>query len=170
MSFSFSGKHMNVGASLTHHAAEMCESVCEKYKFNFIDVSAVMEKKSFLYITELKVQLFTGEDILATGESKDAYQSFDTALHKVVLQAKKKRDIANETDKTTICEIDDYCFEDLDTYTQETIEAVQLTPNEASKLLKCENSSMVVFRNKISNCINIMFKKSDGTLNLVCYK
>lgn len=170
MSFSFSGKHMNVGTSLTHHAAEMCERVCEKYKFSFIDVAAVIEKKSFLYETELKVRMSSGEDVLATGESKDAYQSFDTALHKIVLQAKKKRDIANEPDKTTIRDHDDYDFEDLDTYTEEVVEAVSLTPTEASKLLKGENGTMIVFRNKLSNHINIMFKKADGKLNLVCYK
>ena len=172
MSFSFSGKHMNVGASLTHHAAEMCDNVSAKYNVELIDVTVVMEKSSFLYITELAVKTGNGTVFHAKAEEKEPYHSFDSALHKITSQLKKYKSIENDVEKDSIrhkFDIDN-AAEAIDDIVKETVETVSLTPQEAKELLIESENTLLVFRNKFTDDINIIYKRPDDVICLVNYK
>lgn len=173
MSFSFSGKHMNVGASLTHHAAEQCDNVSVKYQCEFLDVSVVMEKSSFLYITELFVRLGNGEEFRANAEAKEPYQSFDAALQKITSQIKKQRSITNDIEKKSIryaYDIDSAPDNQQHNVVSETVETVIMSPNEAVNLLISSGNTLIVFRNTFTDDINIVYKRPDDVICLVNYK
>ena len=173
MSFSFSGKHMNVGASLTHHAAEQCDNISVKYCCEFIDVSVVMEKSSFLYITDLSVKLGNGDEFYAKAEAKEPYQSFDSALQKLVAQLKKQISITKSVNKDSIrygYDIEEESDNQQHNVVSETVETVVMSPNEAVDLLIASGNTLIVFRNKFTDDINIVYKRPDGVICIVTYK
>ena len=172
MGFSFSGKHMNVGASLTHHAAEACDNMSNKYGCELSDISIVMEKSGFLYITDLSIKIADGTTFHATAESKEPYASFDSALQKLIVQLKKQKSITNDFDKSSIrysYDIDKQDDDRLDVIT-ETVETITLSPKDAMKLLLDSDNILVIFRNQFTSDINIMYKRPDGAVCLVDYK
>lgn len=173
MSFSFSGKHMNIGASLTHHAAEQFDNVSVKYCCEFIDVSVVMEKASFLYITDLSVRVGNGYEFHAKSEAKEPYQSFDSALQKIVSQLKKQRSITNDMNTDSIrhaYDIDAAPGNQHCNVVSETVETVIMSPNEAINLLVSSGNTLIVFRNTFTDDINIVYKRPDGVICLVRYR
>ena len=58
----------------------------------------------------------------------------------------------------------------LASFVQETVEAVSLSPEEAAELLFQSQNPLVVFRNKFSNDINIVYTDYNGVAHLVSYK
>ena len=56
MKFSFSGRHMEIGESLTTRAEEACETLAEKYDTEFLDVNIVMKKENHLFYTDIAVK------------------------------------------------------------------------------------------------------------------
>jgi len=172
MNFSFSGKHMSVGSALTHHAAEMCDNISAKYGIEFIDVTAVMEKDSFLFKTDISIETSGGDIFHAKSEEKEPYHSFDSALHKITAQIRKAKSKAAEHHSESIRHTYDAenPAESRITFVQETVEAVLLSPEEAAELLSQSQNPLVVFRNKFSNDINIVYTDYNGVPHLVSYK
>lgn len=172
MSFSFSGKRMNVGVSLTHHAAETCENISSKYGYEFSDISIIMGKNGFLYNTELSVKASDGTVFHATAEAKEPYVSFDSAVQKLATQLKKQKSIANDFDKTSIrysYDIDRQDEAETDIVT-ETVDVITLSPRDAAKMLLEQDKALIVFKNQFTACINVVYKRPDGKVCVLDYK
>ena len=91
MKFSFSGRHMEVGESLSNRAKEACEALAAKYDVEFIDVNIVMKKDNYLFHTDISVKTGSGNSYMLSNESDDPIVSFEGVMPKLDAQMRKKK-------------------------------------------------------------------------------
>ena len=167
MSFSFSGRHMSVGSALTHHAAEACESLAAKYNDELIDVNIVMTKDAALFVTDLSVKFGHGESFYAKAEEREPYASFDAALRKITTQVKKFKSIcdSNRNEKIEIKEDEEPSDEsEFSIISELVVELPVISVAEAANRLVKEDKEVVMFRNKMTNAVNSVYKRRDGNV------
>lgn len=173
MSFSFAGRHMEIGAALTHHAVELCEKLAQKYDDELSDVSIVMTKDSFLFITDLSVKMSRGESFHARADSKEPYASFESALQKISTQVKKFKDKGNSqkavksdlnieivTEEPEAPSIISEIIEELPT----------LSVAEATNKLLERKHEVIMFYNKVTKLVNVVYQRKDGKIGWIDYK
>ena len=91
MNFSFSGRHMEIGESLTNKAKELLQSLETKYRLEFLDANIVMNKDGYQFITDISVKTNTGNSYIITEKAEDPKVSFDIAIQKLEQQMQKKK-------------------------------------------------------------------------------
>jgi ribosomal subunit interface protein len=91
MKFSFTGRHMEVGESLTERAKEACGKLASKFGTEFIDANIVMKKDGYLFHCDISTKTSSGETYHAGDDSDDPNVSFDITLQKIDLQMRKKK-------------------------------------------------------------------------------
>lgn len=175
MSFSFSGRHMEVGAALTHHAAEACDRLSQKYSDAFTDVCIVITKDSFQFITDLSVKMENGWSFYAKADSKEPYASFDAALQKISTQIKKAKDKENRSKMREDVKIAD-CLteqehEDGPMIISEYISEMPfMSVAEAANLLLKDSKEVFLFKNKLTKLVNAVYLRKDGNIGWLDYK
>lgn len=173
MKFSFSGRHMEIGESLTNKAKEACLSLAGKYSIEFLDVSIVMTKDSYLYETDVSVKTNTGNSYHASVSEEAPTLSFESALQKVDLQIQKKKKMMKGG-----AAVKDVSFEmtsgaadvDAPMIIAEIFDDLPLfTVSEAAAKLTDEKI-VFVFENIASNAVNVVYKRPDGNIGWVDYQ
>lgn len=174
MSFSFSGRHMEVGAALTHHAAELCEKLAQKYNDELADVSIVMTKEGFLFVTDLSIKMSKMETFYAKSDSKDPYASFESALQKISTQIKKFKDKEGQKNiSKPVIDIDndDTKAQEGPSIISEIIDELPtLSVYEAINKLNEGKHEVIMFYNKVTKLVNVVYNRKDGNIGWVDYK
>ena len=174
MKFSFSGRHMEIGESLTTRAEEACETLAEKYDTEFLDVNIVMKKENHLFYTDIAVKSCAGNTYQASDNDDDPVGSFLSALQKIDVQIRKKKKTHDRTSGRTGVEINSY-DNSFENETQPMIIAEILddlplmSVSEATKKIK-ETRRVFIFENIANNAVNVVYKREDGNFGWLDYK
>lgn len=173
MSFSFSGRHMEIGESLTNRAVEAFEALSKKYGSEFIDVSIVMKKENYLYCSDISVKSALGNLFHANHDADDPINSFTGALQKIELQIKKKKTQNRGKAKEESVEFinyDNFPEEDHPMIIAEILSDLPLlsVSDAATRLTKTKN--VFVFENITNNSVNVVYRRDDGNIGWIDYK
>ena len=174
MKFSFSGRHMEIGKSLTARAEEACWNLAEKYDTEFIDVNIVMKKENHLFYSDIAIKTSTGNTYQASDNDSDPTASFLGALQKVDIQIRKNKKSYKGTGKDVpTVEINSYdnSFEKEEPMIiAEILDDLPLmSVSEATKKIT-DKRRVFIFENISNNAVNVVYKREDGNFGWIDYK
>jgi ribosomal subunit interface protein len=173
MNFSFSGRHMEIGESLTNKAKKACMDLAGKYKVEFIDVNAVMKKDGYLFRCDISAKTNTGNSYHAGNEANDPNVSFDLTLQKIDLQMQKKKKSERCFSKEHMLEINNFdnsLEESAPVIVAEIIDSLPLlSVDDAARRLN-EKTTVLVFENISNNAVNVVYIRSDKNIGWIDYK
>jgi ribosomal subunit interface protein len=175
MKFSFSGRHMEIGESLTHRAEEMCATLAEKYGAEFIDVNIVMKKEKHLFYCDVAAKTDTGNSYHASNEADDPMASFLGVLHKIDLQMRKRKKACRQSYRESSVEFNSYDNslekeEHAPIIVAEILDDLPLlSVSDATKRLN-GTKGIFVFENITNNAVNVVYKRDDGNFGWIDYK
>jgi ribosome-associated translation inhibitor RaiA len=166
---------MDVGESLTERAKEACELLAEKYGTEFMDVSIVMKKETYLFYCDISAKSSSGNSYYAVNESDNPIASFLGAIQKLDLQMRKKKKNNRCSCKGMRVEINSY---------DNSLEAEERAPVIIAEILddlplmsvsdatnNLNNQKRVfVFENISNNAVNVVYKRGDGNFGWIDYK
>jgi ribosomal subunit interface protein len=177
MSFSFSGRHMEVGESLTNRAQEACKALAEKYAVGFISVNVVMKKDGYLFCCDIFIKTDSGNSYYASNEADSPTVSFDVTLQKIdqQMQKKKKSERCSCRCRPEINSFDNsfekqHVEENNTMIIAEILEDLPLlSVSDAADHLD-DSRKVFVFENISNNAVNVVYTRSDGNIGWIDYK
>lgn len=170
MNFSFSGRHMDIGESLTNKAKEACVALATKYGTEFLDANIVMTKDGYRFCCDISVKTAIGNSYHATNEADDPKVSFDITLQKIDLQMQKKKKTCRGSCKDIVPPDITPKIEDAPIIIAEIMEDLPLiSVSDAANRLNDKNK-LIVFENISNNSVNVVYKREDGNIGWIDYK
>ena len=173
MNFSFSGRHMEIGESLTQKAKNSCEKLAKKYHVEFLDANIVMKKEVYLFTTDMAVKTNTGNSYFVVSSADDPIVSFELALQKLEQQFQKKRKPSKCSKKTERNTFDNPVSESEENAPMIIAEILDDLPlmsvSEAAKHLN-ENQHVFIFENISNSAVNVVYWRNDGNIGWLDYK
>lgn len=175
-----SGKHMDVGESLTEFAKKNVSDMVQKYVGNALQTSVTFSKDHHLFLTDLQVHISHHFVVNCHGEDPDAYRSLSLALEKLETRIKKYKNRLKSKNRSL--EKNDfeiaskYLIESSDNDVEEdmplTIAEIdtpveKLTVSEAVMRLEIINYPVLVFKNASNERINIVYKRPDHNIGWI---
>ena len=171
-----SGKHMDVGQSLTEFIEKEIEKSLKGYFSEAPDVHVILSKNGHIFITDLTVQLSHNFRVHSHGQDDDAYRSATHAIHKLETQAlkyksriqdrKRHRDAdhgAREFAHYVIKPQEVDTLEENPTIVEETnVSISHLSVAEAVMRLELSGNPVIVFRNSGTSELNLVYWRKDG--------
>ena len=175
MIFSFSGRHMDVGESLTNKAREDCENLAKKYGTGFIEANIVMSKDGHMFITDISVKTESGNSYRASEQADDPKVSFEITLQKINLQMQKKKKSSKENkekmqfvDAGNIHDNCDCCSDHPMIIAEILDDLPLMSVNEAAEHLS-KDKKIFVFANISTNAVNVVYLRDDGNIGWIDY-
>ncbi|MDR3179927.1 MAG: HPF/RaiA family ribosome-associated protein [Holosporaceae bacterium] len=176
MNFSFSGRHMEIGESLTNRAKNACIALADKYGIDFIDLCIVMKKNNYLFDCDVTAKTNTGNSYYASNSANDPNACFDGTLQKIDLQMRKKKKnirsaTAKESGKMIINSYDNSLEEENSPIIVAEVlkDLPLLSVSDAADLLH-EQKRVMVFENIANRSVNVVYKRDDGNIGWIDYK
>ena len=173
MNFSFSGRHMEIGESLTQKAKDACERLAKKYHVEFLDANIVMKKEAYLFTTDMAVKTNTGNSYFVVNSADDPIVSFEVTLQKLEQQFQKKRKSSKgckKVERNTFDNPESESEEDAPMIIAEILDDLPLmSVSEAAKRLN-ENQHVFIFENISNSAVNVVYWRSDGNIGWLDYK
>lgn len=171
MNFSFSGRHMDIGESLTQKAKTACEKLAKKYRTEFLDANIVMKKDAHLFITDISIKTNTGNSYFVTDHADDPIISFDVTIQKLEQQFQKKKKSCKPCKKVEVSTFSESVSEeDSPMIIAEILDDLPLlSVSEAAKHLN-ENQHVFIFENISNSAVNVVYLRNDGNIGWLDYK
>jgi ribosomal subunit interface protein len=174
MNFSFSGRHMEIGESLTNRAKEACTSLASKYGVEFIDVNVVMTKDGYLFGCDISVKTNSGNAYYVSDKANDPHVSFDVTLQKIDQQMKKKKKLErcrlHKKHHLEINNFDNSLEEEAPMIVAEIVDNLPvLSVSDAAKRLN-EKNKIFIFENISNHTMNVVYTRPDGNIGWINYK
>jgi ribosomal subunit interface protein len=183
-----SGKQVELGDSLHGHIEAKLQAHVKKFFSSAIRADVKISKENSFFATEIRVYEGTGTGVIinAHGEDSDPYRSFDQALHKIDSQLNryKKRIKNHHHHKLEPAEIaatryiippltegsndyeEDYSSEDNPVViAEEKHEVPKLSVQEAVMRMDLLHLPALLYVNKASNCLNLVYYRHDGNIS-----
>jgi len=173
MNFSFSGRHMEIGESLTQKARDACKKLAAKYRVEFLDANIVMKKDAYLFITDMTVKTSTGNSYFVTDNAEEPILSFEITLQKLEQQFQKKRKSCKSNKKVEYNSFDNPVSESEENSPMIIAEILDDLPlmsvSEAAKHLN-KDRHVFIFENISNSAVNVVYWRSDGNIGWLDYK
>ena len=178
MNFSFSGRHMAIGEALTNKANDAFKLLEDKYHLEFLDVTVVMNKEKYLFITDITVNTNSGNSYFVSNEAEDPIVRFEITLEKLEqqMQRKKKNGRASAAKKNVeYNSYDNFSHEDESCDDQPLIIAEVLddiplmSVSDAAKKLNAKRK-VFIFENISNSTVNVVYTRDDGNIGWLDYK
>ncbi len=173
MNFSFSGRHMDIGESLTLKAKEACEKLETKYRVEFLDANIVMKKETHLFITDISIRTNTGNSYFVTNQADDPVVSFELTVQKLEQQFQKKRKSSKSCKKlepSAFGSNSEEAEEDAPVIIAEILDDLPLlSVSEAATHLN-EDQRVFIFENISNSAVNVVYLRNDGNIGWLDYK
>ncbi len=175
MNFSFSGRHMEIGESLTQKAHEALLALEKKYRIEFLDANIVMNKDGYLFITDISVRTNTGNSYFIREKSEDPKISFDITIQKLEQNMQKKRKCSGHCSmKKVEYNSFDNPVSDEDSkgplIIAEVLDDLPLmSVSEAANELN-DKRKVFIFENIVNSSVNVVYTRFDGNIGWIDYK
>ena len=188
MEINVTGRKMNVGDALTSHVEAGLVTIADKYFTRSIDATATFAKEGHLYRTDISLHANQGINLQGRGEADDPYVSFDLAAEKVEKQLRRyKRRLKNHhalskreadmelTNYSVIQRVDgeeqeggEAADEDQPIIIAESKKAIpNVTVGDAVMLMDLADANAFMFRNKMSNTLEVVYRRTDGNIGWI---
>jgi len=177
MTIRVSGKHMEVGESLSDYAQESINEIVKKYMGHVLESHAVFSKDHHNFLADIQVHISHHFVVNCHGKDSDPYKALSQALQKLETRIKKYKNRLQSrnrgAEKADFIEISKYIIEDSqDDHEQETPVTIAelntpietLTVSEAVMRLEITEYPMVVFKSAAHNRFNVVYKRPDGNI------
>ncbi|MCL2473603.1 MAG: ribosome-associated translation inhibitor RaiA [Alphaproteobacteria bacterium] len=180
MKVSVKGKQLDVGDSLRTHVNTKIEELISKYLDELQDAAVTFSKDAHLFCADVTVKSVKGIPLQSTASSSEPYNAFDIAVSKLEKRIRKHKSKlrsahANQSDALMVGSFILYGDEkeDEETADNPTIVAEMTTPirkltvSEAVMQLDLEDLPALMFKNKSSDCLNMIYRRADGNIGWV---
>ncbi len=97
MSINISGKHIEVGESLSNHITNAIESISQRYFGEPIEAHIVISKDGHRFVIDLSLHLSKNFVVRSHGEDDDAYRAYDLAAEKLESRIKRYKSRLRDT-------------------------------------------------------------------------
>lgn len=168
-------RHTDASPALRDYAEEKISRV-KKYMVEPIDADIVLKVEKFRHIAEVSISA-NGIHVNGVEETEDMYSAIDMVADKIESQLKKYKDKlrgrkSTGGDKGFPFPMDDQASPepispDARVITTEQLFAKPMDIDEALMQLDLSNGEFLVFTNRRSNNINVLYRRKDGNYGLI---
>ena len=185
MQIAVQGKQLDVGDALRGHVEDSITEIAEKYFSNPIDATVTLTKEGNLFKSDIVVRVGKGIQVRSEGSAKDAHGAFDAAGERVAKQLRRYKrrlrdhhqghvsDALPAQQYVLAAEPGDAQEPEADSGWQPVVVAeVQtgiesLTVGEAVMRLDLEDSPAMMFKDRKTGRMNMIYRRSDGNIGWV---
>lgn len=185
MRYQISGKHIDIGESLTSHVKEEIGAIAVKYAERPTEAQTTFSKDAHKYKCESTIHLSTGLTVAAEGKSTEIYDSFDKCVEKLEKQLRryKRRLKDHHKDRVTPVEVmgaASYILASEDAEVTDEPESLQpvivaemetkiksLSVGEAVMQMELADEPVLVFRNEGHKRLSVVYKRKDGNIGWI---
>jgi len=179
MKVSVKGKQIDVGDSLRNHVNDRIKELASRYFDDVQDATVTFSKDAHLFCSDVTVKCARGIPLQSSSASSEAYGSFDSAIAKLEKRIRKhKSKLRNNYSNNNTMMAGSFILygderEEEETADNPTIVAEMTTPiktltvSEAVMHLDLEDLPALMFKNKSSDCLNMIYRRSDGNIGWV---
>jgi ribosomal subunit interface protein len=178
MKLTISGHQIDISDSFRAVVDTGLEELSNKFQIEPVDVSVVLSKRAHLFHTDLTSHIGRGVVMRASGEADDAYASFSKSLDalKVRLRRHKNRLTHHHKHRDSHMEIQaisqrllDIESEQIDSdspvvIAEAKVDLQKLSVSDALMRLDLSQENTLIFRNKMNDRVNVIYKRSDGNI------
>lgn len=161
-------RHIEPSVPLRSYAEEKVSRI-RKYLDEPIEAHVVLKVEKFRHIAEATIDA-NGLKIVATEETEDMYSAIDMLADTIEGQAKRTKDRSRRR-KGSIAEPEATEVQREDQETRiiraEQIHAKPMDLDEAVMQLNLSNGEFLVFTNRHTNRVNVLYRRKDGHLGLI---
>lgn len=182
-----SGKHIEIGESLTHHIEARLEDILHKYIGRMVAINVVITKEAHNFRTDINGNTGTssGITIKSSANAGEVYACFDAAADKIETQLRRykrrltnhhKASYAETNEPSTLFSAKKYVLqehnedhnEDSPIIIAEKPTAIEtLTVSEAVMKMDLAELPALMFFNSATGRINVVYKRADGNISWV---
>lgn len=183
MTIRISGKHMEVGESLTEHSKTAINDIIAKYMGNVLESHVVFSKDHHNFLAEVQVHISHNFIVNSHGKDADPYQALSQALSKLEIRIRKyknrlqtkKRAVEKldfiQVSKYIVGDHEDNSEHDTPVTIAELNTSIEtLTVSDAIMRLEVTDYPVVIFKNIAHNRFNVVYKRPDGNISWVDLK
>jgi ribosomal subunit interface protein len=184
MQLTVTGKHLDVGDALRVHVEDTLESVFDKYFGKPIEANVMLSREAHLYRAQISVHIGRGIAMQSQADADAPYPAFDAAADHLAkrLRRYKRRLRDHHRAETPSEDAAQYILAGEGEEPEEHYEDGKSAPviiaemaaqiptlsvGEAVMRLDLENSIALMFRNKAHGELNMVYRRSDGTIGWV---
>jgi len=169
-------RNIEPSPALKDYAEEKISRI-KKYVDEPIEANIVLKVEKFRHIAEATIDV-NGIRINGVEETEDMYSSIDMVSDKIESQIKKYKDKlrkrkppAAEKNLEAASEVLEWAEEEEDRRPQvvktEQLHAKPMDLDEAVMQLNLSNGEFLVFTNRHTNRVNVLYKRNDGDFGLI---
>lgn len=180
MKVQVTGKHTDIGESLNQHMHETLQTAMQKYFSDPLDAHITVEKKGYLFHTEISSHVCHGFDVIVKGQDHDPYTSFDMAISRMKARLSRyKTRLKNKRhsgEKLKVELVQKYILDGLEKEEKEAhpsiiaeikMEIPTLSVGDAVMQMDLKDLPVVLFRNPANSQINVVYRRQDGNIGWV---
>jgi ribosomal subunit interface protein len=185
MQIAVQGKQLDVGDALRGHVEDTITEIAEKYFSNPIDATVTLTKEGNLFKSDIVVRVGKGIQVRSEGSAKDAHGAFDAAGERVAKQLRRYKrrlrdhhqghvsDALPAQQYVLAAEAGDAPEPEADSGWQPIVVAeVQtgieaLTVGEAVMRMDLEDSPAMMFKDRKTGRMNMVYRRTDGNIGWV---
>jgi ribosomal subunit interface protein len=176
-----SGKHMDVGQSLTEFIEKEITKSLNGYFSDAPDVHVTLSKSGHFFTTDLIVQVSRNFRVFSRAQEDDAYKSVTHSIQKLETQVLKYKSRIKDRKRHKDADLDAQEFshyvitpqkqdtmEEKPTIIEETNLSIStLSVAEAVMRLELSDEALIVFRNSGTLELNLVYWRKDGHIGWV---
>jgi len=168
-----SGIHISITEEIDKHIKKKLSKI-NKYFHRIISVRVILKAEKENYFTEINV-IANGFTIHANAVNPDLYISIETAVDKIIRQARKHKDklkshrLRDASEKAPLLNSLSATPDDTEykiIHVSKEI-AKPMTVDEAIMQLKMRANKFFVFLNSNTNQVNVIYRKENGNFGLI---
>jgi ribosomal subunit interface protein len=184
MQLTVKGKHLDVGDALKSHVATSLEGVFGKYFGNPIEANVVLSREAHLYRAHISVHIGRGINMQSQADAEAPYTAFDSAADHLSKRLRRHKRRLRDHHRTAPpatelgaqyilsgdIDADEAPAEDKNGAPVTIVESVEiptLSVGEAVMRLDLANGVAMMFRNRTHGELNMVYRRSDGTIGWV---
>lgn len=180
MAITITGKHIEVGESLSTHVKDALSNTIHRYMDEPLEGSVVMSKENLHFRADITVHISKNFNMCCHGLDGDAYKAFDAALHKLEgLIRKYKTRLRDRKRKEGDYHALPASYYVIDTAKQEDTgeapaviaesahEVIKLSVGDAVMRLDLSGHPVLLFRNASNNELNVVYRRQDGNIGWI---
>lgn len=185
MKIQVNGKHLDVGDSLRTHVTDAISNITDKYFDHITDATVTLSKDANRFKADIHVNVGRGILLIGSSEAADVYPAFDGAADRLARRLRKYKNKLRHhqgTDMATAAEIiaKDYTIpandaDDKEQHHEEEPLIIaemqtiieELTVSEAVMRLELGDLPALMFRNRKTGTMNMIFQRKDGNIGWI---
>jgi ribosomal subunit interface protein len=180
MAITITGKHIEVGESLSTHVKDALSNTIHRYMDEPLEGTVVLSKENLHFRADVTVHISKNFNMCCHGVDEDAYKSCDTALRKLEglirkyknrLRDRKRKESDYHALPVSYYVIDAAKEEDTGeapaVIAESSQDVIKLSVGDAVMRLDLSGQPVLLFRNAVHNELNVVYRRQDGNIGWI---